>query len=386
MTEKVLCVDDEPLVLRGYERHLRRRFSLETAVDPREALRMVREQGPYAVVVSDMRMPGIDGIRLLAEVRAASPDTVRIMLTGNADQQTAVDAVNEGCIFRFLTKPCMPDILAGAIEAGLQQYSLVRAEKELLSKTLTGSVQLLTEILGLVKPPAFGRLDNLRRLVRGMCAHLQFPNPWEVELAAMLSQIGCVAVPDAILTKAAAGEPLSPQELKLFREHARIGGNLIAKIPRLEGVSRLVACQFVGLEGGPPDDENVPYGARVLAAAIEFDRLVAGGEQPQDALALLSANTAHDPQILTALARLLEIDYAVRSVHVHELELGMILDENVCSTSGELLLARGSEIVPWMRDRLLAYAASAHGVRQPFRVRCPQAGKAAQTAAFAPST
>jgi response regulator RpfG family c-di-GMP phosphodiesterase len=379
VNDKVLCIDDDPLVLRGYERHLRRRFALETAVDPLDALRRVREEGPYAVVVSDMRMPGIDGIRLLSEVRTASPDTVRIMLTGNADQQTAVDAVNEGCIFRFLTKPCMPDVLAGAIEAGLQQYHLVRAEKELLSKTLSGSVQLLTEILALVKPPAFGRLDSLRRIVRGMCTHLQFPNTWEVELAAMLSQIGCVAVPDAILAKLAACEPLSAAELKVFREHARIGGNLIAKIPRLEGVARLVAAQFVGLAGGLPDDENVPYGARVLAAAIEFDRLLASGVQPRDALAMLSAGTVSDPQILTALARLIDAEYVVRLVHVHELELGMILDENVCANSGELLLARGSEVVPWMRDRLLAYAASPHGVRQPFRVRCRTAeGKSAR--------
>lgn len=384
MSNKVLCIDDDPLVLRGYERQLRRRFALETAVDPREALRMIREQGPYAVVVSDMRMPGIDGIRLLAEVRAVSPDTVRIMLTGNADQQTAVDAVNEGCIFRFLTKPCMPDILAGAIEAGLQQYGLLRAEKELLSKTLSGSVQLLTEILALVKPPAFGRLDSLRRLVRGMCTHLQFPNTWEVELAAMLSQIGCVAVPDAILAKTAAGERLTPAELKMFRDHARIGGKLIAKIPRLEGVARIVASQFVGLEGGPPDDEHVPYGARILGAAIEFDRLVAGGAQPTAALSALSASTTPDPQILTALARLLEADYMLRLVHVHELELGMILEENVCSTTGELLLARGSEIVPWMRDRLLAFAGSAHGVRQPFRVRCRSAG--GTSAASAPAS
>ncbi|MCL6503660.1 MAG: response regulator [Pirellulales bacterium] len=378
MSGKVLCIDDDPLVLRGYERHLRRRFALETVVDPHEALRMVREQGPYAVVVSDMRMPGIDGVRLLAEVRAVSPDTVRIMLTGNADQQTAVDAVNEGHIFRFLTKPCMPDVLAGAIEAGLQQYSLVCAEKELLSKTLSSSVQLLTEILALLKPPAFGRLDSLRRIVRGMCAHLQFPNAWEVELAAMLSQIGCVAVPDGILAKLAAGQALSSVELKQFRDHARIGGGLIAKIPRLEGVARLVANQFVGLEGGPPDDENVPYGARVLAAAIEFDRLLAAGSQPDEALALLAAGSTWDPQILTALGRLHDAEYTVRLVHVHELELGMILDENVCANSGELLLARGSEIVPWMRDRLLAYAASPHGVRQPFRVRCRTASKVSE--------
>jgi len=105
MPNKVLLVDDETNVLQAYTRVLRRRFDLEVAQGGAEALESLARSGPFAVIVSDMRMPGMDGVELLAQVRERFPDTTRIMLTGNADQATAMAAVNLGAIFRFLTKP-----------------------------------------------------------------------------------------------------------------------------------------------------------------------------------------------------------------------------------------------------------------------------------------
>ena len=94
-SEKILFVDDEPNVLQSMERQLRKRFSLRTAEGGEEALRILKEEGPFAVIVSDMRMPGMDGVQLLSRTKEIYPDTVRLMLTGNADQDTAVDAVKE---------------------------------------------------------------------------------------------------------------------------------------------------------------------------------------------------------------------------------------------------------------------------------------------------
>ncbi|MFH1417727.1 MAG: response regulator, partial [Planctomycetota bacterium] len=136
MSKKILCVDDDPNILNAYRRGLRRLFEIETAEGGAEGLEAIASQGPFAVVVSDMRMPGMDGIQFLTAVKKRAPESVRIMLTGNADQQTAMDAVNEGSIFRFLTKPCPPEHLAKALTAGIEQYRLITAEKELLGKTL----------------------------------------------------------------------------------------------------------------------------------------------------------------------------------------------------------------------------------------------------------
>ncbi len=146
MSTKILCVDDEPNILAGYRRSLRKQFEIETAPGGAEALAMIAEGGPYAVLVTDMRMPGMDGIQFLREAQRVAPDSVRIMLTGNADQQTAAGAVNEGRIFRFLNKPCPAEDLAHALAAGLEQYRLVTAEKELLEKTLGGTIRMMMEI------------------------------------------------------------------------------------------------------------------------------------------------------------------------------------------------------------------------------------------------
>src|SRR6266404_8812143 len=122
MSEKILCVDDESSILRGFERVLDGTFPIQTATSGEEGLTLVSEQEPFAVVVSDMRMPGMDGIQFLRKLKEIAPDTVRMMLTGNDDQQTTIDAVNRGNIFRFLTKPCSPEDLEQAIVAGIQQY------------------------------------------------------------------------------------------------------------------------------------------------------------------------------------------------------------------------------------------------------------------------
>ena len=146
MTEKILLVDDDPNILNGYRRSLRKRFRFDTACGAEEALSVIEQKGPFAVVVSDMRMPGMDGLQLLTRLREICPDTMRIMLTGNADQKTAVDAVNRGQVLRFLNKPCAPDTLASAIEAGLSQYTQT-LEKHAVLEQSAAEVRDLSEKL-----------------------------------------------------------------------------------------------------------------------------------------------------------------------------------------------------------------------------------------------
>jgi DNA-binding NtrC family response regulator len=172
MTERILCVDDEPHILEAFQRQFRKQFAIETAVGGERALAAIAEHGPFAVVVSDLRMPDMDGIRLLNTIRERTPETVRILLTGHADLQAAIEAVNEGHVFRFLTKPCPSKTLAKALEAGLAQYRLITAEKALLEQTVSGSLKALSEVLGLVNPEAFGRssrISAMRKPLRLRC-------------------------------------------------------------------------------------------------------------------------------------------------------------------------------------------------------------------------
>ena len=122
MTEKVLIVDDEEAVLEGLRAVLKRGFSVITAHGPNAGLVALRAAGPFAVVVSDFKMPQMDGAEFLSRVREISPRTVRVVLSGYADFDAAVDAMNKGECFRFLTKPCDAEVLRKTLQECLEKY------------------------------------------------------------------------------------------------------------------------------------------------------------------------------------------------------------------------------------------------------------------------
>ncbi|MEJ2169891.1 MAG: SpoIIE family protein phosphatase [Desulfobacterales bacterium] len=134
MKDKVLLVDDDAMLLAGLKRQLRNDFRIETAVSGEEALRMVAQNGPYAVVVSDYMMPGMNGIEFLRHVKKTNPDTIRMMLTGSADMSTAIKAVNEGSIYKFHPKPCPAKTLGTAIQSGIEEYLKVTTDQTQLKK------------------------------------------------------------------------------------------------------------------------------------------------------------------------------------------------------------------------------------------------------------
>ena len=160
MSEKILLVDDEPSILEGYERVLHQEFQIETASGGDEALQKLTAGGPYAVLVADMRMPGMDGAQLLAKVMIKFPETIRIMLTGNLDIQTAVRAVNEGSIFRFLTKPCEKETLISTLQAGLVQYRLANFKDQYYKAAVESGPPRLE------KPPVNAALEEATQQVR----------------------------------------------------------------------------------------------------------------------------------------------------------------------------------------------------------------------------
>lgn len=378
MNEKVLFVDDDPHVLAGIQRQLRKAFQVDTALGAEEGLKAIRHNGPYAVVVSDLRMPKMDGVQFLSRVRELAPDSVRMMLTGFAEVEAAIQAVNEGNVFRFLTKPCDLDTLSRALESGLAQYRLVRAEKELLEQTLRGSIKVLTQILSLLNPEAFGRSSRIVRYVQEIAYVLKVKDTWQLETAAMLSQIGCIMLPEAALKKIYQGQLLDPEELQVFEMHPFVAADLVRQIPRLAPVAEIIAYQgkrFDGL-GNPKDDRkgvNIPLGGRILKVALDFDALVAAGIRKNAAVLELKKRPGwYDPEVLAALETVvwLEARYLVQEVMHHQLADGMILDQDVETLTDTLLVTKGQEVTPIMRKRLKNFAETV-GLKEPFRVLVP---------------
>ncbi len=375
MNEQVLFVDDEVNVLRAYKRALRKQFRLHTAASGREALEKLDEGNRFAVIVSDMRMPEMDGVTLLARFHQLSPDTVRIMLTGNSDQETAVKAVNEGDIFRFLNKPCPPEKLAEAIQAGLQQHRLITAERELLEQTVRGSLNALSETLALLSPAEFGASEEMARTLRGLMETLERPAQWWLEPLARLCRIGWVALPEPVRRKVSNGDALNEEEEQLFRRYPEAGAELLARIPRLEQLAESIRYQEKHYDGGgfPADDikgDAIPFGARLLKVALDFHRALAEQPDRREALARLHwRRERYDPDILAALESLLQSpgDEEVMEIDVTALADGMVLQGDINTADGRLLVRKGQRVTPTVR-RLIYNFWESRNLRLPLLV------------------
>ena len=377
MAQKILCVDDEANILEGIARHFRKQFEIETAVGGEQGLVALVERGPYAVVLSDMRMPVMDGAEFLARVRNLSPSTVRMILTGQADIHDAIAAVNEGNIFRFLTKPCPPEMLSMAFNAALEQHRLVNAEKELLEQTLSGSIKTLVEVLGIVNPDAVSRTTRIQRYVRHIAEQLGCPNLWELDLAALLSQIGCITLPPSLLEKIYAGARLDAKELETFASHPRLAQSLVAHIPRLEGVAQIIGGQNKSIREmiAANMGEAAMQGAQILHAAIDFDRWTLRGEPPAAAIMEMSGERRfYDPAMVHALEGM-AVDgpaLVVRTVKLDEIIIGMVTNDDVRTKDGLLLLAKGQEITSSALAYLRSFKKSV-GLVEPLLVLVPAA-------------
>jgi response regulator RpfG family c-di-GMP phosphodiesterase len=375
MNGKILYVDDDIGTLRSFKRQFGHKYDIETASAPTVALQRVLEAGPFAVVVADLRMPEMDGIQFLSRVKQRSSESVRIMLTAYADLEAAMEAVNEGNIFRFLTKPCPPEVMGNTLEAGVHQYRLVMAEKELLEKTLIGVINVLTDILAMTNPTAFGRASRVRRLVQLISGQMKIAMNWEIDIAAMLSQIGCVTVPEETLRKHFRALPLDKDEVVIYQTHPMIARDLIENIPRLENVAEIIAFQEKLFDGsGYPADRKkgyeIPLGARILKIALDFDALVSGGKGIEEAFSEMENKQGfYDLDIFNAFKRQMTTHPArtLKSIRIKDLEEEMIMAEDVRGASGMLLIAEGQEVTPSIRLRLKNYAVIA-GVIEPIKV------------------
>jgi CheY-like chemotaxis protein len=367
MTEKILLVDDEPAVLMGYERLLRKELQVITVIGGAAGLVLLKHQGPFAVVVSDMRMPEMNGIEFLLKVQQASPDTIRVMLTGDSDLQTAIDAVNHGKIFRFLSKPCNKETLVKTLNDSLEQHRLVCAEKEILENTLRGTIYVLTEVLSLVSPAAFSRATRVRRYVQHVAAKLSLENPWRFEIAAMMSQLGCVTLDPDTIDAVYAGRDLSPEEQAQYVNHPLMAQELLKNIPRLESIAWMIAHQNrqlpVDWDVGDGEMREMRLGAQILRASLAFDLYLRKHRSSVEAALTLKRRFEDlDLRIIDALVEL-EPETAgegASSVPIAELTAGLILDEEVRTGSGLLIAAKGQEITTPLLLKLKTFAAKQH--------------------------
>jgi response regulator RpfG family c-di-GMP phosphodiesterase len=350
---RILLVDDDPNVLDALRRTLRGSFDVAAAQDPQVALDLLAGSEPFPVVVSDLMMPGMNGVELLTRARALAPDSVRVLLTGHADLGAALAAVNEGHVFRFLTKPVDARLLRRNLEAAVEQHRLIVGERVLLRETLHGSVRALIELLGLTNPHVFGRATAIKQRAVGVAARLGATDDWTIGVAAMLSQVGLVTLPPETVAKLYCGRILNDDERRAVDELPAVVERLLGAIPRLEPVREILAFQDGRFQ---PRGCELPLGARILKAVTDFCVLESQGCQRERALGDMRARRGwYDPAVVDALEEVLAAaNTHPRMTHsrVCDLALGYVLAEDLVTDSGMLLLARGQEVNPAILARV----------------------------------
>jgi CheY-like chemotaxis protein len=367
MYSSVLFIDDDLKILNSFKRSLIPEFKVFVAESPEEGLRMLEEKGPFSVLVSDMRMPGMNGVEVLSRAREINPDTVRVLLTGYADQQAAIDAVNKGNVFRFLTKPCGLHTLIPVLEEGVRRYQLAMIEKGVAERTLSGVASLLNQVLTIVNPAAQRKACRLKRYCRHMAYACAPQDRWVVETAAMLSQLGGLT--------AASGEPVGGNVPGNDQGLYEIASRLLMHVPRFERIVAILSMLDKTFRNptrpaSSEQERSVRLGRRILQTAIGLDNYLSAGHAPSAALSMLRADPdRYDPACVELLT---DYDFGLHNevllyVRSKELTTRMILAEDLRANDGVLLATKGQPVSESLLRSLRACARTV-GFQEPVGV------------------
>lgn len=404
----VLCVDDEPNILSALKRLLRPSgYRVLTAESGALGLEMMATE-QVDVVVSDMRMPNMDGAAFLSGVKSGWPDAVRILLTGYADMESTIDAINRGEIFRYITKPWVDSDLLMTLRQGLERKALVLEKTRLEALTqrqneelrqLNGSlevkvqartaelqkandrskasflnsIKIFSSLIELRHSALAGHSRRVAALGRSLALKVGMDPKaaQEVFLAGLLHDIGKIGFPDKLLAKPV--RTMAFDELQAYHKHPMAGVHVLMAFEELGTAARMMRHHHERFDGqGFPDGlrgDDIPLGARVLAVSNDFDSLQIGtfsAQQftPKEAKQIMEKDRGkrYDPMVLDALFELTGAPPAppLREVRLRlsELKPGMVLTRDFVSREGALLLGADHKLDDKLIGKMQAYETS----------------------------
>ena len=379
MNHKLLFVDDERPLLNGISRRLGCEYDITTAESGAEGLQAIEEGGPFSVIFTDMRMPRMDGVEFAERAKSIAPESTFIMLTGNQDQVTAVNALNRGRVFRFLNKPCNSDDIRNAIEDGIRQYELVTSEKILLQKTFTGAVSVLTDVI----TASYADLSSFGQGIETKVEILQQAGDidprWEYKLAARLSPVGIALKSEDDRQKLMNSAQYDVESHRILGECLAVTAKMIRDIPRLNVVSDIclsAMSQTGSIAHRHPKTNGAiaSVGGALLRMAHHWETLVRQGLNSEDCAKEVQAilpDTPHELREAIAYSDMSSGEDTEQMYEVYvmrsELESGMILADNVTGGDGGVLIRKGRRL----NDQLVEKLQEVKGLRQ-VRVYSPE--------------
>lgn len=417
----ILCVDDEPSILSSLKRLFHPKgYQIHIAVGGKAALELM-DQVAVDLVISDMRMPEMDGVQFLEQVRQRWPDTVRLLLTGYADISSTIDAVNRGEIYRYISKPWDDADILLIVRDALEQRTLALENKRLeavaqiqnaelkkahahleslvalrtteltnanrslqtaheqLKSNFITSIKVFSSLVELRGGNLAGHSRRVADLARRMAARLGLDNKQthEIFVAGLLHEIGKVGFGDDMLTTAIVN--LTPRQLDLYRRHPARAEQLLTPLPDLKGSTELIAAQLERFDGnGHPRklaQEAIPMGARILVLASDYDNMLSGalvkrqlGEAEARALVEKNRGKRYDPKVVNALLAVLDASalegphktvVTERKVNVRELQAGMVLSRDLITPSGLMMLSAQHVLDDRMIHKIVDFEKSA---------------------------
>lgn len=403
---RVLCVDDEANILSALRRLFRPCGYVVTVAASGEEGLAILDQTPFDLVISDMRMPGMSGAQFLEEVSTRWPDTMRLLLTGYADIDSTIDAVNKGRIFHYVSKPWDDKALLLIVRHALERKQLerdkarlealtaqqneelkdvnaslelkvmertveLRKANEHIKASFITSIKVFANLIELREGAIAGHSRRVAELARKLAkrAGMDAAAVQDVFLAGLLHDIGKIGLPDTLLSRAVA--EMSGPELLRYRKHPQAGEHALMALSELAQAARLVRSHHERFDGkGYPDGlagEQIPLGARIVAVANDYDGLQIGTlaarkRTAREALELLEAGRgrSYDPGVLDLFLEVVaeseRDDLKEVGLSVARLMPGMILSRDLVTRQGYLLLATDFVLTAGIIRQIQEYA------------------------------
>lgn len=416
---RILCVDDEPNILSSLRRLFRTKgYSVLTAPGGQEGLTLL-ETEPVDLVISDMRMPVMDGAAFLEHVRSRWPDTIRLLLTGYADVQSIIEAINRGEIYRYIPKPWDDHDILLVVRHALERKAL-QAEKlrlealthrqneelkllnanleakveertaelqianEKLKNNFLTSIKVFSSVIEMRGGKLVGHSRRVADLARRMALRMKMNvrEAQEIFVSGLLADIGKIGFSDDLLEIAV--NTMNGEQLGQFHKHTIRAEQLLMPLEDLQGAAKILRSQHERYDGtGFPDGlcgEDIPLGSRILAVASDYDNLQQGAlvqrrlsaEEAQK-LIIRGAGNRYDEKVTAAFKYVVmgvgeEELIDDMEVSARDLQAGMILSRDLLSRDDVLLLPAEHALSERMIEKLRQYDAT-HGGQLIVRIR-----------------
>jgi len=293
-------------------------------------------------------MPRMNGAEMLSSIKQINSEVVTVLLTGYTDFESAMAAVNEGNVFRMLSKPCPPQTLIKVLSDAVDQYDLICSKRILLDKTLRGSVDALAQSLSTVQPLFFGRAQRIRRLANALAEQLNMLDPWRVDIAAVFSQLAYLSLPAHVSKAVYFREQLSPQVKIMLKELPEETLKIVDLIPGLDEVREILKRIDVHPKFEHKDEKGIRLGASIIRFTLDYDYYKDLGHA--EALIIKTFESRlenYDQNVVNALNDLLNSNssnFQMNAIECKNLKEGMILAEDLLLQENMLIASSGADI------------------------------------------